>query len=182
MKNLKALGLKAIIVLFVTGFFFAAGINAQNDNASGSYLMFSAPNAWVTTNNANGSTTYKSPDNISYVTIYPYRGTTSSESITPSGTRRELLAKYLSDNNWTADNSTYTPFYINGLEGVYTTAHTTIDGNNYTGYVYYGNDKEFPDRSYYYYLYTPTSNWETNQSDLQKLLMDLRYTPHKMTK
>ena len=181
-KKLAAWTLKTVIMLIVTGFIYSAGTYAQSDktDVNSPNLLFNVPAGWNYSTAVNGTVTYTNPDKNLYMSVYPYRGMTSSEAMTPATSRRDLLKAFMDDNNWTIDNTTYTPFYMNGMEGVYTTGHTTIDGKDYTGYVYYGNDKNFPDRSYYYYLYTPTSNWDSGQTALQKLYGDLRYDPNKM--
>lgn len=144
------------------------GVEASAKNS----LLFSLPSGWTSTTTSDGITKYYSPDNSYTLIVSPYTSTSTSDY-----TSQAVLENFLKDSKWTAE-SAYDPYSIdNNWKGYSTAAHSTINGTDVTGYVYYGYDPNNPGRGYYYYMYTPSTSWKTNAAEMQKLMNSARYNP-----
>lgn len=163
-RNQKRI-LTALLAFLIIALFASASIYAQ----SNPNLYFNVPEGW-TKSTVNGMTSYTSPDYSYTLIVQPFTPTASIDY-----TSRTALENFLKDSKWTSDNPSYTPVTVGNWNGYYTTAHTTLNGKDVTGYTYYIYDPNTPNTGYYYYMYSPTSSWKTSQSEMTNLLSTATY-------
>ncbi|CAN5477375.1 hypothetical protein BH10BAC5_BH10BAC5_28670 [soil metagenome] len=170
-KNRKTI-LAAVLVILIAALFASATIYAQTERPDllKSSLMFNVPSDWKVST-VNGMTSYTSPDYSYTLVVTPYTTTSASTDYTSQSN----LEYFLNNYKWTSDK-TYNPYTFDTWKGYNTVAHTSIDGKDFTGYVYYMYDPSTPGKGYYYYMYTPTSSWEKSQVEIQNIVNSVKYT------